>query len=73
VNKNLTSNSCGGINEKKTKVISVGQIHLFCWGGRWQTGSKMAARGGGGGVDSDLFGRGGGVCFSHMLFIILFF
>jgi len=47
VNKNLASNSCGGINEKKTKVIYVGQIHLFCWGGRWQTGSKMAARGGG--------------------------
>jgi len=51
----------------------MGQIHLFCWGGRWQTGSKMAAWGGGGGVDSDLFGRGGGVCFSHVLFIIFIF
>jgi len=40
VNKNLASNSCGGINEKKTKVISAGQIHLFCWGGRW----KLVAR-----------------------------
>ena len=38
-----------------------------------ETGSKMAARGRGGGVDSNLFGRGGGVCFSHVLFIIFIF